>query len=808
MNIIEGDTLKPIYYNDKLISSTFIERFLVSETMDCIKNKDNILVCYPNLQYLLLLIINLVLKNEQENFKFSEDPSKRTTVLIVSKNKNLISILKNVYIRTDFIYEISRTQHEYLMKNKVFCNIDDHYYTKLYWRHVFSKYYKDDNPEKIPLHYFLPISYGYHTFSQLSRGDMNKIGRKDSIQESVFFVTSNVNLISSHDIKYDYVFVDYTTIDKYIPNYPKGAFVFFDKPLDERINYFYRKENFKKYILGYEILEQFATTEKPSNSSFYYSITEMISSIKISNIYIEYVKADFEYELENAFYILMKLIYKHFDSYDLNILRTLIYNIIKMPVEGIIYDGIAKFDPIFDTISDLIKELKESDNRYEDEDFEQIIKSVEDIYNKHNLDTLCPKYDTLKKIIETEREKQRTIGIILSNKIRSIALKEKLASTFGIEIEKLEELGIRFFNKKKLINKQQFIDSDTVVMLSVTSINDFNIFNNLEKAKKYVLLYKIEINNLIRKFNRLKHINNKALSLFSQKERAMLNSKNIYNYFNNRLRKNATINDTLNFDNDSSIARLSELVKIDNDIPAKRNFKDYTGDNCVSVKLINLEENGAIFARKNSKVKYLDKKQKKIVTKRLAEIESGGEIILIDNDIRKELYNVFINMSEVDNESLNNYDIIQEWREKYEDKYVSLKYSEDILYQKMKKLGWDKTTKSILTNWRSGYSFGPRDLKDIELLGKALNIKVFLERAKEYHKAMSSIRVERRVAARLLNKIIYYSKRAINNEDLVFLSKYNLSLDDVRNAVKVRKIICVSDKIYKVKPSEVGILYE
>lgn len=808
MRTVQGYIPSPIFYKDKSICWTYIEEFLLSETIDSIRDKSNILVCYPNPQFLIPIVIETVLKNELENFKYSEDPSKRTTILIVSKNKELINVLKNVYIRTDYVYEISKIQHRHLIDSNVFCNMDNPYYTKLYWRYIFNKYYESEVPEKIPLHYFLPISPGYYTFSQLSRGDMNKIGRKDNVQEAVFLITSNRDLINSNDIDYDYIFIDYTTIDKYIPNCRKGTFGFFKNPLDERISYFNRKEDVRSYILGYEILEKLSSTEKNINSPFYYSLPEMISTIKISNLNIEYIKADFECELENAFHLLMKLIYKRFDSYDLNILRTLLYNIIKMPVEGVVYDSIAKFDPFFDTINGLIKELKESDNRYEDDDFEQIIKCMEDIYNKYNLDTLCPKFESLRKIIETERAKQRTVGIILSNKIRSIALKEKLASTVGVEIERLEELGIRFFNRKKLINKQQSIETNTVVMFSAMSVRDFDIFNNLGKTKKYILLYKIEINELVKKFARLKHINNKALSFFNSEERELIKSKNVYNYFLKRLRRHVAIQDTSNLDDDLVITKLSDLIIKDKNIPTRRSLKDYTGENVVSAKLINLEGNGAMFVRENSKVRILDKKQKKIIIRRISEIKSGSEIVLIDNDSRKELYNVFINNSEVDNQSLNNYNVIQEWREKYEDKYVTLQYSDDFLYKKMKELGWDKSTKSILSNWRSGYSFGPRDLKDIELLGKALNIEVFSERAKVYHEAMSNIRVERRVAARLLNKIIYYSKRAINNDDLAFLSKYNLSLDNVRNAVKVRKVNGVSDKVYKVKPSEVGILYE
>lgn len=809
--MVEKMKFNSLFYNNQALTSTQIENFLINETNNCIKEKDNILVCYPNQSYFIRLVIEAVLKNEMDNFQFSPNPSKRTSILIISKNKELVNLLEKIRIDISYVFEICRKQHKFLMENNFFCNIDSQYHTKLYWRHFLSKYYENSVPENIPLHYILPISVGYHRLIQIPRGNMNKIGRKDKEQESVFMVTGNVDLINSKDFKYDYLFIDFTTINKKIPNLPRGTLGFFHKPLDERISYFNHNKVVKNYTIGSEILEQFSSNENFTDSPFYNSISEMISSIKISNINIEYIQADFECELENAFELLMKLVHKRFDTYDLNLLRILLYNTIKMPVEGVIYDSIAKFDPTFDTIYDLIRELKESDNRYEDNDFEQIIKSIENVYNKYHLDTLCPKYQFLKKLITSNIARQRTVGIISSNKIRNLALKEKLAATFGMEIERLEELGIKFFNKMKIINKQQVINSDDIVMLSATSVSDFNIFNNFHNKKVHILLYKIEINELTRKFNKLKDINNLSLYLFNPNNRDSINSNNVYTYFYNRLRKYSTNHDRSNLNDDPSIpsiTKLNELIKTNRNIPAKRSIKDYTGENAVSAKLLKLEGNGAIFLRKNSKVRFINKIQKKLISKNVFDIENGDEIVLIDNDSRKELFNIFINNTEIVDHSLNSYNIIEKWREKYEDKYVSLKLNDDILYKKLKELGWDKTSKSILSNWRSGYSFGPRDLKDIELLGKALNIDAFSERANEYFEAMSRIRVERRVAARLLNTIIYYSKRPINNEDLAFLSRYNLSLDDVKNAVKVRKVIGTSEKVYNVKPSEVGILFE
>lgn len=72
---------------------------------------------------------------------------------------------------------------------------------------------------------------------------------------------------------------------------------------------------------------------------------------------------------------------------------------------------------------------------------------------------------------------------------------------------------------------------------------------------------------------------------------------------------------------------------------------------------------------------------------------------------------------------------------------------------------------------------------------------------------MEHIRIERRTAARLLNKIIYLSKRSIDTSDSVFLEKYNLSLEEIQEAIKIKKMASISDETYKVKPSEVGCIF-
>lgn len=74
---------------------------------------------------------------------------------------------------------------------------------------------------------------------------------------------------------------------------------------------------------------------------------------------------------------------------------------------------------------------------------------------------------------------------------------------------------------------------------------------------------------------------------------------------------------------------------------------------------------------------------------------------------------------------------------------------DDKLFRLMRAVGWNKSTKPILRNWRTGYSYGPRYNEDITVLGEALGINSFVEDVNFYYNAMSKIRVERRKASRI-----------------------------------------------------------
>jgi hypothetical protein len=342
MKLIEGDKLD-LYFHNNIITRTEIEDFIIKKMDGCIRDKDDLLICYPNSDFFIPIFIESVLNNELNHFNEKEDPTKRTITLVITGNKKVVNIIKEIAVKIEDIFKMCKSHHQFLMENNIFCDINDPYYARIYWRHILSIYYENIIPDTVPLNYIFPISTGYHTFKQLSRGTMNKIGRKDNIQESVFLITNNINVLNHEHLFYDYVFIDFSSINKPAPKIPKGTLAFFNNPLDERIS-FINKVSAKRYLLDGKLLEMYKKNVVDVNSPFYRPISEMILDTNITNLRIEYVPSSFENEIEEAYILLKKLSSKKFDSYDLNILKIILYNIIKMPIEGVTYDGVAKYD--------------------------------------------------------------------------------------------------------------------------------------------------------------------------------------------------------------------------------------------------------------------------------------------------------------------------------------------------------------------------------------------------------------------------------------------------------------------------------
>lgn len=768
------------------------EMSIINELITGIKKRENYLVCTPNEKMFFSLLLQTLYKEETINFKHNKQPEKRLEVLIITNKNNMKEFFLNCTVNSNELFLLCNRLHHHLG----FCNIDDPYFARVYWRHLLYKYYSGEIPSEVPLHYIYPVATGYHTLQTISRGNRNLLGRKDS-QPPTFSITDNIDKLEDQSIKYDYVFVDCSRIKKNISNFPTGTLFFFNSPLDDRIVYLQRY-NLKQYLLVGDILKSINYQESYNIKQL---SQEMFRKTSINSVEIEYVSSNFEREIERAIQLLDVLKKQRFSKYDVHVVAKLIYLFIRMPVNAALYDLIAKLQPYEETIRDIMQELKESDYRYENGDFEQIIELLEDVLYKCKLDSVCPKWEQLKTFVLKEYNCGKSICIVSPNKIAQLALKEMLSISIGVALSDLEVNGILFVLANDIINEMKVITCDSLVIYSSVNFRDLSLLLKCNYKNARVYLYNIEINLLINKLKSIINVENYAIKHFEIRHDS---AGNIYTYLFSRLNR---------FIRQKKVNQDETLSKIMGEIALSethllREFREYKGKKAVTGFLVYFKDNSLAFFTKNSRIQVLDKKNKRVIRKRFKDLGIKDEILFIDNDARKDIYNIFIHS--IENIDINKklYMLIERWRELYEDKFLESRMTDEKLYMKMRTIGWEKTTKSILRNWRTGYSYGPRDKEDIIFLGKVLEIPEFIDNTDSYYNAMSKVRAERRRASRILNKIIYFSNKKIDHEEIAMIEKYNLSVEQLKESLLIKTVKKIElNRSYRIKPIEMGIIF-
>lgn len=790
-----------LVFNGSDIKISMFEKKILAALEDIILNKLNVAVCYPNQHFFPFLVLHTVLKDYIENYKYRKDFTKRISVLAITNKKKFLNYLEN----TGFIY--SQLKYKFFEKHKffrdrgVFCDLNDSYYAQCNWNHILNDYYNGKIPEIIPLDFILPIAIGYFNFRQLNRGIRNKIGRKDNKQRPVFYITDNINILKNMEFKADYIFIDYTYTRKFLNFVPNGVLYYFDTPIDDRLIYLLNKVqlwNFDAKLLSH--LPKGTIEDKIAMNNNEYSIQDLVKARDVSNVHIIYVKSEFENEIAKGLDLLNQLSKKKFDPYDLKIIASLLYSAIRMPISATEYDLIAELEIAYDPINELLNELRESDNRYEDEDFEKILILIEDIFYKKGLDKKSPKFEEMENLLISEINQGKRVGIVVSNKIVSLALKEQLSLTLQCSIDDLKSKGVYFYDKKGILEGIEKVDCDCLIMYSAINLEDLRILELCNYKKAMLYLYKVEMLSLEIKLKKLENTDNHSIELIDSRTKPLTS---MYRYFYNRIKHFIPRDDTSR----DFVDIISEINQENEKSTSIRKKRMYKGKNAVKARLVEFTDESYMFINGEFRAKVLNRRAKKYEMKKYSDLKNGDELLFIDNDVRRELFEVFIDYMDQSEKSIKCYHLIQKWRQLYEEKFYNSRLTDEQLYKRMKNNGWDKITKAILKNWRSGYSYGPRDFEDIICLGQVLSIDEFINNAQLYYSAMQHVRNERRNAARILNKYIFASK-AGREKILSELEAYNLSIDQLNEAVKVKRIKNIQEKVYYIKPSELGILFE
>lgn len=770
------------------------EECMVDEIVGSLLRKENILLCTPRKYIFPHLVLRALNMDETMGFKKRENPSKRAEILVVTNRLEMLAFLETCRVNTEKLFQICSNIHRYIG----YCNMGDTYFARVYWRHILYHYYEGKLPKDVPLHYIYPVASGYHKFNALSRGNRNVLGRKDS-QNPTIYVTENLDMLNEQEHSFDYFFVDCSYIKKGLSNLPKGTLLFFDNLLDDRIPYL-QKHAVKNYIVDRICLQNIDEQEIRQPIM---NIEELLRKVSIHSLDLEYVKSSFEQEIELLIHLLDKLRKEKFLRYDTNIAAKLIYILIRLPIGAGLYDLIASMQPQWDTVQGLLQELKDSESRYENDSFEEMVSLFEDILYKHSLDRSNPKGEELKAFILNEVKQGKSVCVVSNSRKNQHALKEFISLAMGLTIEELAEYDLQFFVSKDIWDQDITVQCDSLVMYSAINFRDMQSLLKVSFKRAKLYLYSSEINLITQKLKTILEATNYALSHFVQNS-TQQDITDFYRYLFNRFNKFArqkviSLNSVA-----ADLLEKSTTVS-----PAVyRGEKDYNGTDAVKATLVRFTDGSVSFFMKNSAVYVLDNKNKRVTHKHFHEIGLKDTVLFVDNDARKDLYRIFIQSVDAKNTSKQAYLSIKKWRELYEEKFMEKRMDDDRLFRLMRAAGWNKTTKSVLRNWRTGYSYGPRDREDIMVLGKVLGINSFVEDVHSYFSAMSKIRVERRKASRILNKLIYSSNQALGNEDKAILARYNLTLEQLNESLVTKSIKeIVSDRMYYIKPAEVGLLY-
>ncbi|MCI1696643.1 DISARM system-associated protein DrmE [Aneurinibacillus aneurinilyticus] len=777
------------------VSTSSLEMDLVHNLKDVITKKRKFLLCHPNKSFWAELIVRSVVEEYILGYQQRPDFKRRLSVLIISEGNYLLEYFKSIEFPMNWIYQLGIDKHKFFNNNGEFASLDDKYYFQCNIKHYLEKVYNGDSPEKIPLHYILPISTGYKVFSHINRGKRNKIGQYDNEQQSVFYISSNPNILKEKHVPYfDYVFVDCSSISKIVVSKSLPISYFFDSNLDRRIPYLLNRDvnlyNFDPKLIPHLQLD---------------NGEGLLTSLKhydIQRVKINCIDTKFDNSLEEVFRCIDSLRRKGFDSYDLSLSGKLVYTLLNTPISAVDYDSIASNLLMTDTIQEQIKELKDSDNRYEDDDFESLIKAIDSMLHKYKLDSESPKQSPLLLKISEEYNRGKSIGILIPSRTISIGLKELISIKLRLPIEKLEQHKIYFFNRKKVLKGIEKVKCEIFLTFSASSLEDLKIIQLSQFNEAEVYLYRVERALLQNKLEKMVTFSNCLLDKYVGSQNYQIFTYNLYRYFLNRIKlKNNEIGpeslDVLDY-----IKRLKDLTKT-----SIRKKRAYNGKDALSAQYIEFDDATYMFVVYNTPLKVLNREAKVQEEKLPKDLKPGQEILIIDNDSRKDLYDLFIQASDQHPEKAERFILIEKWHELFEDKFITENWDDDSLYEAMKKNGWKRKSKQNFENWRMRLYYGPQDVEDIVCLGQVMGVEEFVKYANEYYQAMSAVRNEHRQISKLLNLLIYHSARALHPTYMRKLEEYSLTPENLKEVIQIKRVNAISKKTYMVRPREIGIIY-
>ena len=218
---------------------------------------------------------------------------------------------------------------------------------------------------------------------------------------------------------------------------------------------------------------------------------------------------------------------------------------------------------------------------------------------------------------------------------------------------------------------------------------------------------------------------------------------------------------------------------LNDDLSNVINQKNY---DTISFKLMNIQDNKFVEKKLLINKSYLtfsnihnidDAKELKP-----SELKSGDYIIIIDNDEKKSLLNLVIELS--NSNYIINMDLIEYWKLEFLNYVESnkLKYSE--VYNIYLNNGGDKTYQTVM-QWCKGEILGPQSANDLYIIGKIINNDFIMDNYLSMFQQMVLMRTSHRLIGRKLKKMIktiltdeYLDVSSLNeNEYLIYKNIQN-----------------------------------
>ncbi|MCG8538496.1 MAG: DISARM system-associated protein DrmE [Clostridia bacterium] len=793
-------SINDIKYLDNNLSLKDEEYIILENFIKAITKNKRIMVSYPNQKLFFILVLRLLHLDYDLLYQNRSDPLRRVSLLLITSLKEAYNVFENLSIASKYVIDNSVSKQQYFAtRNDIWTNMSNDFYAHIYWKDNLNKRFNQSIPDYLNYKSIFPISVGFNTFKNMPR---NYLGKYDNSQQSTIYVTSNINIFNKKELPlFDYIFIDYSNTNKYIKNIPSDTktVFYFNKLLDDRVLYI------KNKIDKFALINHTKLQECSNKGLFLVNSKKLESKYSMNNLRIEYVESSFEESIYNAINMLEQADnYKELE-YEKKIVSILISSILSLPITAIEYDQVAYNIPFYDTNLDLLNEVKRSININESSEMVKCVQNIEDVFNKHELDTYCPKKEKLFQEIKFALKKNKKILIITKNKISNIALKASISDNFLIDIPNLEEEGIVVKTLMSL-KKIDYIDNiDLLILTSCNNMTQINILNDLEYEKAILLVYKYEINNLRKRLEDVYEIfcsnNSKIIDLYNSNN-SIDNMNLVYKYLLNRIKNTSCKRE------DNSGFSLDNIINMAINNIRPRNVI-YTGKDAVDAVTINFFDGSYCFAELDGMVRILSATKSDIVYEKVENLEQKDNLVFIDGEMRNDLYDLIINhLNKTDKLFVSNI-LVKQWHEKLEDVVVHKKISYVGIYKEMKRLGWKKKSSHTIKYWIKGYSMGPNKARDIKILGEVLNIQDFVENASYYFDAMQYVRRTRRLVARYLNNLIIESNRITkrNIKDSKKIEMVGLNMDDLQEAVQVKEIYSIDLTYKKIKPSDIGKCY-